>query len=926
MRCLYCGKQLALLKRLTGSGEFCSDAHKQSYQEEYNRLALSRLLQAQSKPGEIKISAPKAPPPTEGLGQPLPPGAARRRALPASAPTPEPPARAPQRSERVFYAPAATEETVPEAVAETTPVAVQPALEEIVEERVQETFEETVEETFEETPQHEVTEEAPPEVTVFSMEIPAYSALADGIPYVEPWLDTAPAPTSPAWQVAYQSTNLPSATLQAVPGPPPGEIEVRALAIEAAPLEFAHAGVCLTALSERSFATVATARILAEAENEQLFSSLPSGELVPLGICSSVGGTPLAGMNLTAEPAEFANRKANLHVPFEAAVTPARTFPAASAFQLDIRVSASGASHQTSSNGALHFPVRITFQDSALLNLYPSGIDFPAEDSEVVLIAPWADQMLTHSNGFNAVEEDALDETEPPGSPREVLEALSKLHQDMAAQQEESIEPQAEAVATDLELVSEPVEQNSIAARPAEPVATTIDVSAEPADEHPIPRSAHDLFEIPLKTFAPLKPALAVESTALLRLSPELPRLKGLPLRPKVAKAPPGFSPQPGAVQTKSPTVETKSKAPTAASAPAPPPRPEVRTSQIPAPAAKQPAPPVKAPPTVQPVKPGQSSKPAQPVKPVAPAKPSQAAKPAQPPVKTAKAPTVSAPTTTPKQPPSPTPAAAPPAQPVARDTKAAAQSAAQAPAAPSVPEQSAKPAEETMPSFASIQPGKNGSFLGSLKGKLILAILLVVTASGVFYNMGNKTHAPSTSPAATTTTDDAAGPSIMMGEGGWVQSWGGDTNGSHAGRQITIYRPSLKLSDYRIEFQGEIDSKSIGWVFRAMDPYNYYAMKLAIVTPGLSPKMALIKYVVMQGHETEVGRVPLDIAARNDTLFTVRMDVRGSKFSTFVQGQQVDVWTDEQIKSGGVGFLNERAERARVKSAAISYLTGGKN
>jgi len=55
-------------------------------------------------------------------------------------------------------------------------------------------------------------------------------------------------------------------------------------------------------------------------------------------------------------------------------------------------------------------------------------------------------------------------------------------------------------------------------------------------------------------------------------------------------------------------------------------------------------------------------------------------------------------------------------------------------------------------------------------------------------------------------------------------------------------------------------------------------------------------------------------------------VDVRGSKFSTFVQGQPVDAWTDEQMKSGGVGFLNERVERARIKSAAISYLTGGKN
>lgn len=228
------------------------------------------------------------------------------------------------------------------------------------------------------------------------------------------------------------------------------------------------------------------------------------------------------------------------------------------------------------------------------------------------------------------------------------------------------------------------------------------------------------------------------------------------------------------------------------------------------------------------------------------------------------------------------------------------------------------------MPSFASIQTGKNLSFIGSLKGKLTIAILLVLTAGILFYSLSSKAH--SSAPAPASTSEDGVGPSIMLGEGGWVQGWGGDPNGSNAGRQITIYRPSLKLTDYRIEFQGEIDSKSMGWVFRAMDPYNYYAMKLAIVTPGLSPKLALIKYLVVQGHEKEMGRVPLDLAARNDTVFNVRVDVRGSKFSTYLQGQQVDVWTDEQIKSGGVGILNERAERARIKSAAISYLTGGKN
>ena len=59
MRCLYCGKELALLKRWTGGGEFCSDAHRQQYQEEYNQLALNRLLQAKPQ-AEVKKAEARA--------------------------------------------------------------------------------------------------------------------------------------------------------------------------------------------------------------------------------------------------------------------------------------------------------------------------------------------------------------------------------------------------------------------------------------------------------------------------------------------------------------------------------------------------------------------------------------------------------------------------------------------------------------------------------------------------------------------------------------------------------------------------------------------------------------------------------------------------------------------------------------------------
>ena len=49
MRCLYCDRPLALLKRLTGDGEFCSKEHRKIYQQEHNHLALARLLESQPK-------------------------------------------------------------------------------------------------------------------------------------------------------------------------------------------------------------------------------------------------------------------------------------------------------------------------------------------------------------------------------------------------------------------------------------------------------------------------------------------------------------------------------------------------------------------------------------------------------------------------------------------------------------------------------------------------------------------------------------------------------------------------------------------------------------------------------------------------------------------------------------------------------------
>ena len=50
MQCLQCGKDIPLLKRLSG-GEFCSDTHRRDYEQKYSQLALDRLREHVMQPG-----------------------------------------------------------------------------------------------------------------------------------------------------------------------------------------------------------------------------------------------------------------------------------------------------------------------------------------------------------------------------------------------------------------------------------------------------------------------------------------------------------------------------------------------------------------------------------------------------------------------------------------------------------------------------------------------------------------------------------------------------------------------------------------------------------------------------------------------------------------------------------------------------------
>jgi hypothetical protein len=152
-----------------------------------------------------------------------------------------------------------------------------------------------------------------------------------------------------------------------------------------------------------------------------------------------------------------------------------------------------------------------------------------------------------------------------------------------------------------------------------------------------------------------------------------------------------------------------------------------------------------------------------------------------------------------------------------------------------------------------------------------------------------------------------AAGPALPVS--GWVKDW--DTGPQI---QVTVLQGTSNLSDYRAQFQAQIDTKAVGWVFRARDPKNFYASKLEVVKSGAIWTAVLARFAVIDGYEEPRVHVPLSLAVQENTVYKVRLEAVGDHFSTWIQDQKVDDFADGRIQTGGVGLYSERGESALLK------------
>ncbi len=154
----------------------------------------------------------------------------------------------------------------------------------------------------------------------------------------------------------------------------------------------------------------------------------------------------------------------------------------------------------------------------------------------------------------------------------------------------------------------------------------------------------------------------------------------------------------------------------------------------------------------------------------------------------------------------------------------------------------------------------------------------------------------------------------------GGTTEWTFDATGFVRPGPLALYRPSVDLTDYQLQFLGMIDKKALSWVVRAADFDDYYVVKLVVLKPGPVPTVGVTRYAVIHGVAQDRRDTTAFINAREDMLYRVRMDVHGDTFALTVQGQMVDSWSETRLRKGGVGFFTARGEASRLRWVQVTH------
>src|SRR5438552_19214795 len=96
-----------------------------------------------------------------------------------------------------------------------------------------------------------------------------------------------------------------------------------------------------------------------------------------------------------------------------------------------------------------------------------------------------------------------------------------------------------------------------------------------------------------------------------------------------------------------------------------------------------------------------------------------------------------------------------------------------------------------------------------------------------------NVRHSLESRAAIALDEDFRSGLDNWVSPGNSTTEWSFDQSGFVQPGPLALYRPSVMLADYQVQFMGLIDKKALSWVVRAADFDNFYVVKVVVTKPG---------------------------------------------------------------------------------------------
>lgn len=167
---------------------------------------------------------------------------------------------------------------------------------------------------------------------------------------------------------------------------------------------------------------------------------------------------------------------------------------------------------------------------------------------------------------------------------------------------------------------------------------------------------------------------------------------------------------------------------------------------------------------------------------------------------------------------------------------------------------------------------------------------------------------------------DFSAGLGLWDGEGNWARSWYYDKGGVIRPGRMAIYQPSIPMEDYQLLLTAAVERRSISWMVRASDLRNYIAARLHIAGSGPGQRLSFERWTVKEGRVIRRQVLPLATNLGTATTARIQMDITGTTFTTMLNDQVIDVFTDSSHPSGGVGLFSSDGDQPRIYRLVLTH------